>query len=151
MAFKTRRQRRYEVLRLAGFLPFEARELSRVSSRVPYMDVLIKERHKRHREAIDRKLSGAEWERQIKSEYFDSRWRRRTRLGKIKYDTWAMLRDFEDKYRAKHPEYQSPWEKRRRAWKDFVSKLERTYQRYPKMMPVVNLRYLPTGGAEITK
>jgi len=151
MAFKTRRQHRYEILRLAGFLPFEARELSRIPFRVPYIDMLLRERHKRYKSALDRKMSRAEYERQIKTMYFDSKWRRRTRTGRIVYDTWAMLRDFEDKYRAKNPQYESPWEKRRKAWKDFVGKLERTYERYPKKMPVVKLRYLPTGGAEIAK
>jgi len=83
--------------------------------------------------------------------YFDSKWRKRTRTGRIVYDTWAMLRDFEDKYRAKHPQYKSPWEKRRKAWKSFVAKLERTYERYPRKMPVIKLKYLESGGAEIVK
>ena len=151
MAFKTRRQRRYQILRLAGFLPFEARELSRVPFKVPYMDALVKQRHKRYESALGRKLSRAEYERQIKTIYFDSKWRKRTRTGKIKYDVWAMLRDFENKYRAKNPQYESPWEKRRKAWKDFTKKLEATYSRYPRSMPVVKLRYLPSGGAEIVK
>lgn len=151
MAFRTRRQNRYKVLIAASFMPFEARELSRVAFRVPYMDVLIKERYKKYKGALDRKLSRTEYERQIKAMYFDSKWRRRTRTGKLKYDPWAMLRDFEHNYRAKHPDYSSPWEKRRRAWKDFVSKLDATYERYPRKMPVVKLRYLPEGGAEIVE
>ena len=151
MAFRTRRQHRYQILRLAGMLPFEARELSRVPFKVPYMDALIRERHKRYEVALAKKMSRAEYERQIKTMYFDGKWRKRTRTGRIVYDTWAMLRDFEDKYRAKHPDYESPWEKRRKAWKDFVGKLERTYQKYPRKMPSVKLRYLPEGGAEIVK
>lgn len=151
MAFRTRRQHRYKILRATGFLKFEAQELSRVPFKTPYMDVLIRERYKRYQSAIDRKLSNAEWERQIKTMYFDSKWRRKTRTGKIKYDVWAMLRDFEDRYRAKHPSYTSPWEKRRKAWKDFVAKLERTYEKYPRKMPVVKLQYIKTGGAEIVR
>lgn len=149
--FRTRRQKRYSVERACGFLPFEARELSKVPFKTPYMDVLLKERYKRYQSALDRKLSRAEYERQIKTMYFDGKWRRRTRTGKIAYDPWAMLRDFEDRYRAKNPDYSSPWEKRRKAWKDFVGKLERTYEKYPRKMPVVKLKYLETGGAEIVK
>lgn len=151
MALRTRRQHRYEILRASGFLPFEASALSKVSFRVPYMDVLIKERHKRYKAAIDRKLSQAEYERQIKTEYFDSKWRSKTKTGRFRYDPWKMLREFERDYRYKHPEYESPWEKRRKTWRDFVNKLDRTYEKYPRKMPVVKLRYLPEGGAEIAE
>lgn len=151
MAFRTRRQNRYKVLRASGFLPFEAKELSRVAFRVPYMDVMIKERYKRYKAALDRKLSRAEYERQIKTMYFDSKWRRRTRTGRFKYDPWAMLRDFEHTYRAKFPDYQSPWERRRKAWRNFVAKLEATYEKYPRKMPRIKLEYLPEGGARIVE
>jgi len=151
MAFKTRRQNRYQILRKTGFLPFESQELSRIPFKVPYMDVLIKQRHKRYESALARNMSRAEWERQLKTMYFDNKWRRRTRTGRIKYDTWAMLRDFEEKYRAKNPAYESPWEKRRKDWKSFVGKLERTYEKYPRKMPVTKIRYRPEGGAEIVE
>lgn len=149
MAFKTRRQRRYDILRKSGFLPFEARTMSRVPFRVPYMDVMIKERFKGFDEALAKGVSRTGWEKIIKNFYIGNNWRKRTRLGRMKYDPWQMLRDFESKFRAKHPEYESPWEKRRRSWRDFVNKLEKTYQKYPKGMPEVKLRYKPEGGAEI--
>lgn len=151
MAFRTRRQNRYQIMRAAGFLPFEARELSRVPIKTPYLDAMVKQRHKRYKDALDRKLSRAEYERQIKTMYFDSKWRSKTRTGRIKYDPWAMLRDFEHEYRYRHPEYESPWESRRKKWRDFVSKLEATYSKYPRKMPVKKLRYLPEGGAEVVK
>lgn len=151
MAFRTRRQNRYRVLRATGFLSFEAKELSKVPFRTPYFDTLIKERHKRYQAAIDRKLTRAEYERQIKTLYFDNKWRSRTKTGRIAYDPWKMLRNFEYTYRLKHPEYESPWEKRRKAWKDFIEKLDRTYEKYPRKMPTRRLRYLPEGGAEIVE
>ena len=132
MAFKTRRQHRYYVLRAAGFLPFESRELSRISFSVPYMDVLVRTRFKELNKALDNKMSRAEWERRIKTRYFDNGWRRWSRQHKAIYDTWKMLRDFESDYRVKHPAYESPWEKRRRSWKDFTEKIERLYNQPPQ-------------------
>lgn len=151
MAFRTRRQNRYRVLRAVGFLPFERKELSNVPFKTPYFDALIKERHKRYQSAIDRKLSRAEYERQIKLLYFDNKWLSRTATGRARLDPWKMLKDFEHTYRLKHPEYESPWEKRRRAWKDFITKLDRTYEKYPRKMPAVKIRYKPEGGAEIVE
>ena len=48
MPYKTRRQNRYETLHKAGFVGFEARALSRVSQRVPYMLPLMKVRHEEY-------------------------------------------------------------------------------------------------------
>ena len=151
MAFKTRRQRRYDILRIAGFLPFEARELSRVPFKVPYMDVLIKERYKRFQEVTRAKWSWAGYERLIRAEYRDKNWQRQARAGRVRDDVWAMLRAFEHAYRAKHPDYESPWQKRRRGWRKFLRQVEDEYLKYPKRMPRVRIRYKPEGGAEIVK
>lgn len=147
--FKTRRQRRYERLRQTGFFPLEAQVLSKVPFSVPYMDKLIMERYKRYSAAMARKMTRAAWEKQTHDIYRENKWIKRTRAGILKYDVWAMLRDFEDRYRAQNPEYESPWQARRKAWRDFVTKLEATYSKYPRRMPVPRLRYRPEGGAEI--
>ena len=52
--YKTRRQSRYENLRKAGFVGFEARALSRVSPRVPYMLPLMKVRYEEYQRASKR-------------------------------------------------------------------------------------------------
>jgi len=62
-----------------------------------------------------------------------------------------MLKDFEAKFRARFPNYESPWEKKRKVWKDFTAKLEATYSKYPRKMPVKRLEYLPTGGARFVE
>lgn len=127
MAFKgVRRQKRYSILRDAGFQPFEARPLSRVPMKVaPYVREMIRDRQKMKQKAIAEGASRAEWERRIKALYADNRW---FRLGKrrIESDPWRMLRDYEDRWRAKRPQYDSPWQKRQRNWRQYTRKYERT-------------------------
>ena len=66
-----------------------------------------------------------------------------------------MLKDKEKTYKLKHPEYDSPWEKRQKDWRDFIAKIDKTYERYPsgraygKKKSPVRLRYKPEGGAVI--
>ena len=160
MPYKTRRQPRYQRLRDCGFTPFEARGLSRVSQRVPYVLPLMKQRLAEYTRAIKRaKKQGIleqdfnkQWLTHIKRRYIMKGW-------KHKSDVWGttaafrMLKDTERIYKLNHPSYDSPWEKRRKAWQDFTRKLEKTYEdrKYPKSMPVVKIRYKPEGGAEIVE
>jgi len=125
MAFKTRRQNRYEFLRHHGFLRFEAQTLSRTSLKVPYFDLLIKERSNLFAEAVERQQSLTQYEKQIKGIYKSNRWYKLSRSGKIVADPWAMYRDREDAHRQKHPQYTSPWEKRQKDFRGFVSKTEK--------------------------
>lgn len=126
MAFRVRRHQRYELLRRAGFLPFEARPLSRIpTTRTPYMGEMIKDRLKMRQKAIVEKTGQAEWERRIKGLYDENKWLR-AGVRRIERDPWKMLRDYEDRWRDKQPEYESPWEKRGRKWKDFQGEVERT-------------------------
>lgn len=132
MAFKTRRQSRYLLLRSAGLLPYEARPLSKVPLKsTPYMRALVKERQGEYRQAAKAKVGLRGYEAQIKDKYDKAGW---LTAGKwrIRRDPWKMLRDYEDKWRAKNPQYTSPWEKRWRDWKGFVDKAERTIARQKK-------------------
>lgn len=123
MAFKTRRQRRYRVLREAGFLPFEAQSLSRVTFQTPYFDAMIRSRYRELKTALREDISQAEWRRIIHRRYRDNGW---YEVGDPrKRSPFAMLRDFEEKYRGKNPNYKSPWEKRKKSWKQFVSTVEK--------------------------
>jgi len=130
---RTRRQQRYEILRANGFLAGEAKPLSRIPiATVPYMKPLIRERRGLLREAQRQKVTTAQYEAAIKAIYNKNDFLKRNKLGRLIPDPWAMLHDFEDRYRAKYPAYESPWEKKRRVWVDFVARIERTIttQRY---------------------
>ena len=122
--FRTRRQTRYLGLRGAGLLPFEARPMSRVPSGVPYLKEMVQERWKAYKPLKEGKISEAEYVRRIKVKYQQNRWLRRNRAGRIVADPWQMLRDFEDRWRAKQPIYESPWESRWKRWSDFIAKTE---------------------------
>jgi len=129
MAFRTRRQNRYLKLRTNGFLPFEARALSKVPIKgVPYMKEVINARRELLTKATEDKLSAKEYERKIKQIYIDNAF---TKAGakRIEYSPWKMLRKAEDAFKVKHPEYESPWKKRRQGWMDFLAKAERTIEK----------------------
>ena len=124
---KTRRQQRYTILRKAGWLPFEARPLSRVPIRtVPYMKGMIKERQDMFRKAKDMGTTIDRWRSQIKELYIINKFVRTDWKGKKVADPWAFLRDYEDRWRAKNPSYESPWQKRRRSWRRFMEMVEKT-------------------------
>jgi len=131
MAFKTRRQHRYELLRSYGFLPFEAQALSNVPIKVPYMDSLIKQRYKELRKAVKDKLTKEQWHRKIIDRYKSHDW---FEVGKpTKYSPHAMLREFEHTYKQQHPEYESPWKKRRKKFVDFMRTVEKELAEQPKL------------------
>lgn len=134
MVLRTRRQNRYTKLRQSGFLPFEARPLSRVPFKIcPYMRQLIRDRQADFLEAKREGATRAQYENQIKEAYGKNKWltERETKKG-VKYieaDPWKMLRDYEDRFRDKHPEYESPWEPKWRNWQKALDKIERTMQK----------------------
>ena len=162
MPYKTRRQARYERLRNCGFTGFEARALSRVSPRVPYLLPMMKERNEEYDKAIKRaKRQGIaetdfnrQWLTHIKRQYVARGWKHRS-------DSWGvtvafrMLKAKEKDFKYRHPSYDSPWEKRQKQWRDFIAKIDKSYEKYPsgrtygKKKPPVKLRYLPEGGAVI--
>lgn len=127
MAFKTRRQARYAKLREGALLPFEARPLSKVPFKVtPYIKEIITDRYMMYLKAQRMGVKQKDFERQIKELYRLNDWTRKDKLGRVQADPWAMFRGYEDKHKAKFPEYESPWMKRWRNWKDFLRKIERT-------------------------
>jgi len=129
MAFKSRRQARYSFLRQSGFLRFEARDLSRIPLKVPYMRRIVVERRKEVRKAQRQDMSVFQWEKMIKKSYVANSWVKSYRRGKGVYSVWKMVQAQEREYKNKHPEYESPWEKRRKGFKDFQDKFERTYKK----------------------
>lgn len=161
MAYKTRRQKRYEVLLYVGSLKFEARALSRIPIKVPYMVPLIKERdveygraiRRAKREGLSEEKFNREWQAHIKRRYNAKGWKKK---GEYWGTTVAfrMLKSKEFDYRRKFPDYESPWEKRRKQWKDFIRRIEQEYEgKYPRgygrKWKGKELRYKPEGGAEL--
>lgn len=131
MAFKARRQHRYTQLIKAGFLPYEAREISHVPFNVPYMKSVISARRKILKQATTQKMTKANYQKMIKKQF---------------PDPWELLRKASDAWKQKHPDYQSPSRKKKRNWPDFQKKLASTARR---KKPTHRLRYLPEGGAEL--
>jgi len=133
MAFRKARQARYERRRRNGFLPFEARPLSRISEKVPYMPQLIATRASLLARAKREGWSRARYETYIKEQYRKKGWRKLNRPGtKVVDDPWQMLRDYEDRYKDKHPEYISPWVKKQKRFRDFISKFDKGLEKYER-------------------
>lgn len=113
------------------FLPFEARTLSRISLRVPYMKPLIKDRIRDYESFIAAGGTDLKFKQHIIQRYKDNNW-------KHDKDFWTdtvvfrMLKAVEKDYRFKNKQYESPWQKNKKI-KDlqFQNKLDRTYEKYP--------------------
>jgi hypothetical protein len=112
-------------------LPFEAQALSKVPSNVPFIKSVASERKKLLRQAQKENWSAARYEREVKDIYNQGSYTKLSKRG-IVYDPWKMLRRHEDNFKARHPEYQSPWKKRQRVWRDFLAKAEVTIERQQK-------------------
>jgi len=132
MAFRSKRQKRYAYLIDRGFLPYEAQALSKVPRKIPYMPTLVASRVKLHNRAKRDNWSAARYTRHIQKMYIDKGWMTLTRRGKQTYSPWAMMRDAEDRYKDKHPEYKSPWLRKQKQWRDFQSKYARGEEKYPR-------------------
>lgn len=132
MVMRKTRQARYENLRKNGFLPFEARPISRVLRKVPYIPQMVATRSSLLARARREGWSQKRYETYIKEQYRKKGWRKPNRVGKIVDDPWQMLRDYEDRYKSRHPEYTSPWVKKQKKWRDFISKFDRGLEKYDK-------------------
>lgn len=125
MALKSKRQHRYEILRRMGFLKGEAIQLSKVPLKVPYMDTFIKRRYALFEKSKEMGRTEREYIQSVKELYKAKGYIKVDAIGRRRLDPWAYFREFEDGYRDKHPDYQSPWVKRQYRFRDFVRKVER--------------------------
>lgn len=137
------RTHRIKVMHDSGFMKFEARQLSKVPFNVPYMKPMIRERLKEHTEFLATGKTEIAWVRFIWKRYRANGW-------KTAFD---MLRATEHRYRDKHPEYESPWERKRSDIRD-IKALEqgiRDYAvKYPKTRKApLKIKYLDEGGAVV--
>lgn len=115
----------YGALLDAGFLQFEVSIFKDVPPDVPYMQTMYWDRLHRYLEALREGMSRQGWREWVRTMYRQAGWG----------SPWDLLRDWEDRYRGKNPEYESPWErKRRRTTRDFRSFMEegRAEQKYPR-------------------
>jgi len=141
MAYKTRREQRYEVLLYVGCPKWEARPLSRIpqTKAAPYMKVFIDQRNAEYEKAIKVAKRKGLTETQFNNWWGTHIKRRYIALGlKRKGDRWGatvafrMIKTVKDRYKDKRPDYESPWEGRRRRWKDVMAKVDRAYELNPR-------------------
>jgi len=123
---KTRRWRRYQLLKADGFLPFECRVLSKLPKATPALKAMRQDR-RATRGRFDRKavrLGYSDWKYEgeyrklLKRKYKRNGWNvkrgpkgRQKGPAKGRPSAWKMYRDFEKRYPGK--DYESPWEKRK--------------------------------------
>jgi hypothetical protein len=91
--------------------------------------MMLADRRDLIRKARSLKTTPAKFESQIKELYRVNRWLKTNKAGKMVAEPWEMLRDFGDRWRNKYPQYDSPWEKRQRNWRDFQARIEKTLAR----------------------
>lgn len=111
----TLRERRTAYLRRNGFLPGEARELSRTSRdglRAPYFQYWIRSRRRLYDNAIRYGWTDRQYRDYIKKQYEEVGGIKYDALGRPRADVWLMLRHLEEKAFRRGEEYESPWKKR---------------------------------------
>ncbi len=139
-------RKQYNTLVNAGFLPEEAGTLLSSMRRlptgkrirvnplpldIPYVKEMIRERARAFRRAKKEGIINTwkEWRETIidgvyvNFDYLNDE-------GEV--DPWKMLRHWEERYKDKHPEYESPYKEKKRKRKDFDDKWDRGEQKYPK-------------------
>lgn len=125
-----KRKSRYLYLRKRGFLPVESDILSKIPFDVPYISNIIKDRMDLYKKCIDRNMTRGEYLNYIKQLYIDKGYIKPGKgVIRANIDVWAMLRGYEDLYKQKNPEYDSPYKKKRTNWNDFMTKAEKTIER----------------------
>ncbi|KKN45079.1 hypothetical protein LCGC14_0686610 [marine sediment metagenome] len=127
--FKTLRQRRYEDLRNAGFLEFEARPLSKIKRNVPYLKDITRDRQKLLKRAERKNWTAGQFSASIKAKYRGKNWLTKDAKGRTKLDPHKLVKATERQFKDDHPDYVSPWRKRKQKFNTFVSKFE---QRQPR-------------------
>jgi hypothetical protein len=110
MAFKTKRQNRYEYLREHGFMPFEAKTLSVRPLKLPYIKEMIRDRMQIVKQSNKENWTQKQFRATIYQLYNVRGWKM---AGSARNSAWAMSHYYEDINQAKHPDYKSPAPKRK--------------------------------------
>jgi len=87
---KKKQKIKYKILRMVGFLPFEAKALSSEPINTPYMQGLIKERDKLLIESVRERITERGYENKIKDIYRQKEWG--------KFDPMLMLEDAKKRF-----------------------------------------------------
>jgi hypothetical protein len=115
-----REQRKQDLLKSALFLPFEAQELSQIKKPSPYFNRMIMERRALMMNAKKYNWSEAEKVRRIKAIYINAgAVRGGIGIRKPRLDPWALLRVYEDKYKDRYPQYETPTAKKTSKVREF--------------------------------
>jgi hypothetical protein len=124
MPYKKLRENRYQDLRLLGFVPFEARTLSRIPKSIPYMKEMAEKRYKESKAAKRQGMTEAKFQTKILLRYYAKGWAVSKRKLRTAGSVFAMLRTFEDSYRDRHPKYKSGSDIRYKDFSNFTSRYE---------------------------
>jgi hypothetical protein len=110
------RQKRYDWLIRAGFLPSEAQQLSHASTKGIHAPYFIRMVNSRRALLLNAKRYGwtnEEYRNTIRKQYVDKGAIKHDTKGRTLIDVWRMLRYYEDKTPIPAGEaYDSPWRKR---------------------------------------
>jgi hypothetical protein len=125
------RHRFHRLERSELFLRIEAADLSFVPFNVPYYKQLIRDRAKKLRQAVKDGWTKEQYQQSIIKDYIERGWLRRKR-GRDVPDAFKLLRAYEDRYRDRQPQYESPWQGagKRKNLKDFQAKVDKTLARF---------------------
>lgn len=120
------REERIEYLTSKGFLPTEARQLSKTSDdgmKSNYFKSMINSRISMNTYAKKQGMDKDEYRQYIKDYYIDNGFIKYDVFGRRYIDVWKLVRHWEDRSRDKGQAYASPWKnkgwtpKKRRARK----------------------------------
>ncbi len=138
--FKRLRQQRFNDLRLLGLLDFEAKELSKqpksVWDKAPYFKAMAQARYDEFRRWLKAGKTPKAWVTHILIRYNQKNWA--GKYGAKKRSPTAvynMVEPWKQAYKAKHPEYQSPKELRKRDYSSHDAAMKRWRQIHKKLPP----------------
>ena len=113
-----------------GFIEEEAEVFFRLPPETPYLASMVRGRAKLHNEKRKKKWSDQKYRDEVIDLYRKNKWLKRTRTGKLVIQPYALLKDHEHRYKARHRDYRSPGEQRRRDFRSWQRRWERTRARY---------------------
>ena len=101
----TQRQQRYRQLLTYGFLPFEAREYSKIPLYGDALRLMVKTRYQDYVSAGKPKLNSVAWLRLIRHEYEVKDWEWNLYVG-----AWRQYRQYESIWHDRHPGKTDKWQ-----------------------------------------
>jgi len=116
---KIKESRRQQLERW-GCLPFEADEWSEIKNPPPYLAKLIMYRRSLKMNAIKYHWTVTEYAKRVRDSYIKEGLARRV-AGKREaiLSPWDLLRKYEDRYKDRHPSYETPTERKPASTRDF--------------------------------